>query len=348
MDLESSLVLFGLNGVGRIRELVDLTLESLVFKLNQPDEFTLSGNPLSADARAIMINRTEVQVWIQDGIYSMGVPRKLTGDGSKATWTFEDVLSYLMDRYITQADLAYTDTDQFSVAWGLIQAAQTGTNMDRRISSAFFSDSGVPRTITYKKDELPNVWDALQAFTSLENGFDFDMVYYGDGRREWTPYFPYKGTRKPQFALEYDEEGSRYIKSLTYNEDGATQATDVIDSGASVTSGDPAVTTKLIGRYENVATSSAYGRIQKVVSDSNIDQQAWLDARAQQWQSTMNAPPRYPDLLVDGSLFGLITTGDIVPVRVDYGVYQINGDHRITEITWQRSSDDLKLVVQPV
>lgn len=344
-----NLILKGPNGVGRIAELVDVLLDDIRFDLNGPGGATISMSPLHPQASLIQLNKTEIEIWDETGIVHHVVPRTAKGGLDRVTFGCEGVLSYLMGSFVVEDDLNYEALDQFTIGWNLITVAQAQT--DRNIDSAFFDDSGVARTVLYLASEMPNIWDKLVELTQLENGFDFDIVLFGDGRREWTPYYPFKGAIKRQYALELNRRGKRYIKNFEYAEDGPQQGTEVFISGGTLedTSTDPPTRIKMVGHAEDLPSIAAgYGRIQKVITNTNITDQAYLDDQAAAYVAALKTPPILPTLQVDGGLRGLIETGDILPLNVDYGRYQIQGDVRITSIVYSGQSDDIGLTVQLV
>lgn len=322
----------------RIGELVGASLEQPVWELNRPGTATISINPLRKAASWIQLNKTEIQVWI-DGVYKHClVPRACTGNSKRISFACEGIMSYLAHRYINDT-ITYGSlgppvvyVDQFNMGWNLVSYAQTGTDRDLRIAAAAFTASGIGRLRRWEWSEHKEILSELQTFNDADNGFDFDIVLFGDGRREWTMYFPYKGTYKQNLRLEW----GRNVIDYSYNESGQNQANNVWTTGGS--SGD----VKFEGHYHNAALEAEYGVMEKIVSAGSEMDTNWLYDRAVEEVGFNGRPVVIPDLIVkdipakDGrpaiTLFDALNTGDIVPVNVQHGRCNVVGDYRIVKI----------------
>lgn len=340
--------LFGLNGIGRQRELTEAKLDEIWWDLNGFNGAKVSMSPLAVGAKEVLTNKTELFIRIGTE-YMAVVPRAKGGDLSSCTFECEGVASYFSYMYITD-DLDFVDIDQFTIAWTLINAGQTGTNADRNIDAGSFSESGILRDRSYKGDELPNVADMLKNLTELQDGIDWEVKTLGDGRREWWPYYPSRGTFKPQFAIEIDRWGRSFGAQLAgFKEDGFAQFTRAFVTGATVRDDtvEPPTEDKLIGSYEDTAASAEFGRMTKSFSEGSIDSINWLNDQAEGNVAVSKAPYKIPDLAVSAVLLGQVFPGDTIPVRIDYGAYQMNETARITKLIYRGTSDDIKLEVQP-
>lgn len=333
------------------RELPEVTVETVDWVLNKEGGATLSVAPLSPQAALILLNEVELQIWFDDHIRHYVVPRGIGGDTSRVTFECEGILSWFHYAFLTETINEFS-VEQFNLAVALVEWAQTQTNGDRYVDIGAFSGSGIFRVRPTLADDFPNIYDLLQEFPSLYQGFDFDIELSDDGRREFWCYYPEKGTYKPQYSLEFDERGRKFITGIeNWKVDGFSMATDVYNTGGTVTdtSTDPDTQFKVVGHFEDVTAdgSPKYGRMTKVISDGQIIDLDWLNDRARAEETRHGQPIITADLAVSESLLGLIDTGDTVPVNVDYGVVRMKGPHRIMSIKWRNASRDLLLGLQP-
>lgn len=311
-------------------EVVDAQVTDPTWDLNGPGTMTLGVPTDSRAARQIIVNRYEVQVHI-DGEIWWGIPRRKRGDGKMLSFECEGLLSHFAHRYVLTSSLDYTSIDQLQIGWNLVSVAQTGTNRNRNITSAAFDPSGHNRSRRYSREEHPNILDLLMEFPTLDDGFDMDIVVFGDGRREWTPYYPKKGEARPKLALEW----GRNVVGLQFNEDGVGQATLVYAVGGSAND------VRFEARYEDVDTAAVYGSMESIVSAGDVRDVAWLADRARQDVLDHRMPLVLPELICSNhpvQLFGVVKTGDTLPVRVDYGGIYMVDTFRVTRVRWISST----------
>lgn len=304
----------------RIGELRGARVEELAWELDAPGGASISINPLNKTASFIAVNKTEIQIWIDDVLRHWVIPRGCTGDHKRITFQCVGLLDHMSYRRI-RSTLTYTSIDQFNIGWNLVNYAQTGTNRNRFITAATYTPSGYTRSRQYERNEAKSIIECLQEFPNLENGFDFEIVVFGDGRREWTPYFPQKGSYKPHLALEW----GRNIVGLNYNEAGQNQGTKVWATGGS--SGD----VRFEENYEDVALSAEYGQMERMVSEGSQQDVDWLADRAAEEVGTFGLPTKLPELVVNYDL-GVLETGDVVPVKVQHGYIDMVGNYRISRL----------------
>jgi len=333
------------------RELPGVTVESVEWELNKEGGATLSVDPLHPDAELILLNEIEIQIWFDDHIRHYVVPRGVGGNTGRVTYGCEGVLSWLQYAFLTE-NINTFNVEQFNLAVNLVEWAQTQTNGNRYIDIGAFAGSGVFRSRPTLGDDFPNIYDLLQEFPAIEEGFDFDVKLLDDGRREFWCYYPAKGTFKPQYSLEFDQRGRKFVKGIeSWKIDGFSMATDVYNTGGTITdtSTDPDTQFKVVGHYEDVTAdgSPKYGRMTKVMSNGQIIDLGWLNDRSQAEEAQRGQPITTADLAVSEDLLGLVDTGDTVPVNVDYGVMRMKGIFRIMSIKWRNSSRDLLLGLQP-
>lgn len=100
-------------------------------------------------------------------------------------------------RLIT-SDLSYTAIAQEQIAWNLIAHTQAQANGDLGIVQGSHTGSSVTRDRDYCAGERPNVWDELEAFTSLDDGLDLEIDPATRAFNTWSPQ------RKPATGITLD------------------------------------------------------------------------------------------------------------------------------------------------
>ena len=353
-----------LAGLNR-KELVGPSVDEVTWTLNGPGSAKISVDPLHKDALQLILNEIELQIWL-NGTYSHCViPRGTGGDLNKLTFECEGLLSEFEYAYfatppvggIVPAEtplLHWTAQDQLDIVVQMLDWWQGRVHSDLRVESGAYAPSGIYRSRTIYEDAYENLWDVIVEFSKLNEGFDFDLKLYGDGRREFWPYYPTKGTYKPQYSLQLDERGRKYVQGVEgWKESGVDHATEVVNSGGNITQDNPEPQQdqqlKVVGYYhdQTAAGSPKYRRKTKIISSGQIIDLGWLNDRAQQEELLRGQPITTGNLVVDEALLGLVDTGDTLPVNVDYGRLQMKGDFRIMELTWRRDPGNLLLSMQP-
>lgn len=338
------------DGTGK-KELPEVTVEEVWWELNKEGGATLSVDPLSSQAALILLNEIDLQIWFDDHLRHYVVPRGIGGSPDRINFDCEGILSWFHYAFLTETINEFS-VEQFNLAVALVDWAQSQTNGDRRIDIGAFSGSGIFRGRPTLADDFPNIYDLLQEFPGLYQGFDFDIKLLDDGRREFWCYYPNKGSYKPQYSLEFDERGRKFVTGIeNWKVDGFGMVTEVYNTGGTVTdtSTDPDTQYKVVGHYEDTTSTGSpkYGRMTKVISDGQIIDLGWLNDHARREQNQRGQPITIADLAVTEDLLGLIDTGDTLPVNIDYGVLKMKGTYRIMSIKWRNSSRDLLLGLQP-
>lgn len=335
----------------RLTSLQKAKLDDCFWELNGPGGASVSINPLLKEASLIALNKTEIQIWI-DGVYRhCVVPRGASGGAKKVTFQCLGIMDYLSTRHINDS-LTYGDpgvnadptatppivgvpptyVEQFQIGWNLVSYAQAGANRDFRIASSPWAPSGRGRLRRWNWYEHKEILTELQTFPELDGGYDFEIVLFPDGRREWTPYFPSKGTHRYNLVLEW----GRNVVDFSFQEEGKNQGTYTICTGGSANN------VHFEANYEDAALSLEYGQQEKIITDSSELDVIELGDRAREDVRAYGRPIQVPDLTVkdipakDGrpaiKVDGVINTGDILPVRIDHGRCQMNGDYRVVRI----------------
>lgn len=305
-------------------EVTGARVTEMIDELNRAGSAKIGIDPLHPSAPLLKVNEREVQIWIDDVLRWWGIPRSISGDTKEVFFNCAGLLDHFAYRFVT-ASLLYTSIDQLTIGSNLITYAQTGTNRNRNVTFPTITPSGRVRSREYKRDEHGKILTQLEEFPELDDGFDFSIEVFGDGRREWTPHYPLKGSVKAQYALET----GRNIDELSYEEKGEEQATQVYATGGS--NG----TVRFEENYENTTLSATYGQMQRAISEGTQQDVAWLQAKARAEVDTYGTPVKLPEITVNNSLVqldGNLKTGDQIPVRIDHGIIQFNENLRINRI----------------
>lgn len=344
-----------------ITALPDANLTAASWVLSESGTASFDIHPLARGADKIEVWKTEVQIWWDGVLRWVGPVTGCTGGPHLLTFNCEEVLSWLKKRIIDRTSLFYgTPADagspgnpdanppipatpptaevlveQFTIAWNLIAYAQGETvqaNRNFRMLAGAYGPSGKGRTAQYRLADHRVIYDLLQDFRNMHQGFEFDVTYAGDGGRFWTPYYPTKGSVKPQFTMMFDQNGDRNIATFDYTEDGLGMSTETYSTGGTV------LGQKIEDNYEDEAASAERGVLQTVISDGSSVDHAFLQDKARKNVDSKKAPIKKFTInsarTLNLDLFGKITTGDSIPLRINHGRIQANETRRIAEIAW--------------
>lgn len=315
---------------------------------------------ITVDAFGIGVSKielwdTEVQIWWNGVLRWWGVPWSCGGNARGGlSFQCKGVISLLYKRFIDRMSLIYGDAsvptlvEQFSIGQALVDYAQNESvqgHRDLNIDAAAYAPSGVGRTAQYKLSEHKNILDLLKEFPTMYNGFEWDVDILGSGQRLWHPYYPKKGQLRTEFTMQFDEGGSRNMVGFEYSEDFFGGTTDAMTTGGSVSG------IKIEDRYEDLTASADHGVMQNVISvGSTLDHGTLVDRARKEVEINKN-----PVIMAgiksarttDIDMFGNVTTGDWIPIRIDYGRMQVNAKERIQVIKWN-SDDTLDLTFSEV
>lgn len=322
----------------------DAIVSSLRWDLYGPNAAAISFDPLARNAEHVKLLKRELQVWFDDELIWWGVPLADNGDLSIVTLQCEGIQAHLRDRIIDDATLLYTSIDQLSIAWNLIQFAQseaTQANRDLNISAAAFAPSGKIRSREYKRFDHAIIFDLLSEFPTLNDGFDWEIVPDATGARFWTPYYPRKERTLSEHRLIVTIEQSRGIENFTWASSAMELGTHIYATGGS--SGD----VKFEENFEDVAASAEYGVRQRVISEGSQNDVAWLLDRATREVGVRKKTKKTPTISTARApkdYFRIVRTGDWLPVYVDYGYYQIDLEMRIGSVEWTPNQTNLVFI----
>lgn len=282
-------------------------------------------------------------------------------DPKKVKFQANGVESYLTRRHIDFSSLVFDDVadgyEQLQIGWALMAYAQgqsvaqagnrTFPSKSFDVTAANYAASGRKRLRKYLRNEHAEILGLLQEFNSLRDfttgeidGFDWEIICYLDGRREWTPYYPMKGSLKAQYALEY----GRNVTDFSVSADGKGLTTKTYCTGAS--NGD----IKIEANYEDVVASDRYSQMVSIIDSSDQADPATLESKARTYTEEYKRPLVVPELKavqVPVDLLGKISTGDRLPVRIERGRTQIDDIYRVGKIEWKVRPNVLELTLLP-
>lgn len=315
------------------------TVTDITWVNNQPGSANFSMHPLAKNAKQVKCEEREIQIWFDDDLIWWGVPWRANGDLNRVTIGCDGLMSWFMHRFVDRMSLLYTSIDQLTIAWNLLTYAQNEAvdpGRDLNINAAAFAPSGHTRSRNYERNNHTAIFDLLQEFPTLSDGFDFDIVVDGTGSRLWTPYYPKRGTVHSNLKLIVTEERSRGVQSFGYQEDATSILNDVYVTGG--TSGD----VRFEAHVQDIPSmSSDVKDMQGVISMGDQKDVTWLQERGEKEISIRNHSQKLPAIGVDLAYFGILWPGDQIPLLVDYGFYQINDLYRIDSVQWTPTSLNL-------
>lgn len=209
------------------------------------------------------------------------------------------------------------DKDNVGINWN---TPTTGVNMDWH---AQFVDHR----------DFPSI---LREFTERSNGFDIGMVLSGDGlSRTLNTYYPRKGSLKPQYGFTQND-----IVGLTYQEDGERGVTSQVILGEG--SGP--------SREEGFASSIPTGwpvleDVEAAPTGYDINSLNTLAAERQRVRK--NPHIIHATFNVWHKDMSPVVEGDTVPVNIDAGWCQIDGNWRVISKTVAPHKDNITLELNP-
>lgn len=325
-----------------IEELENAKLQGVDQVLNSPGGCSFTLDVLDAKAPLLVDPLTyEVQVWRNEQLLDWFVPYRPIPDAQEVSVECMGLLSYFAYRFADE-DLVWNGLDQFTIAWNLLEYAQAfHPGADLNISPSGFIGSGVLRDRTYPKDEAGNILQLLEAFTALENGFDYSIEVFPDGRREWTPRYPFKGTTHADLTLEW----GRNVRSFALPRDGARQCNYAIAKGA----GEGPL--KLQQTWFDQASIDASVLMMDVSNDTTVVELPTLLEKAKAQIASRYKAIVLPTVWIGDEVeptIGVIKPGDIIPVDIDRGAAQLHGMFRVVSASYDPEKDEQALTLNEV
>lgn len=175
-------------------DLCELELSNVRFdrRIIQPGSFSASVSVTNSDiatqvkkivpARTILHIYRDSDIWGTYIVWQMRV--RSSGRGAPTVELQGATLESWFDRRIVDTDVVYTNTDQFDIARGLVDNAQTGwfpyeSNANLGITYDA-NDSGVLRDRSYFLTEAATIGQRLQELANVDNGFEYMITTYDD------------------------------------------------------------------------------------------------------------------------------------------------------------------------
>jgi hypothetical protein len=241
---------------------------------------------------------------------------------SASTATLEigasDFLSYFEHRRVLAYPLdpagtvAFTDTDQLTIAAQLVALAQSHPGGDIGLSTRGATASRVTRTVRYDAGELKPVADALRDLANADGGFDFavDVEYGSDGRPVRYLQFGYPRLGQPggPHVWEYGAN----LADFAWPRDAASMATRVFAQGTS--DGDVPL---LAYAEDPAAVASGWPLLEDAASQLDTKDTSLVAAQARGELAARRRPVVLPELTV---------RADLDPV---VGSYEVGDDVRL-------------------
>lgn len=292
--------------------------------LYSPDtiEVVASTNELESDLkerlRDLVLLPTEIWIY-RDGILVAAGP--IVGGSineKEVTISAAGLSSYLRYMFVT-TDKNFSATDQATIAKTLVDDWQALDYGNFGIDTSSITTHGVNRTINFKGNEFPNVFEAVTDLGAADNGFD---VWVDPDTRELNLDYPSRGVNKS--ATVFLERGisSPNIKFSVAPGIIASESFGV----AKDTNGNVITSTQT-----NTTLRQDFGRIGYAESYED-GEQALLDDLTQaavDVRNTMMFQPGPGLLPVDGAKVEDFNPGDIVSYLYDAGLGNQSGVYRV-------------------
>lgn len=271
------------------------------------------------------IYRDDSLVWAGEQVVNRG---SLTpNSNNKASITSHEFLEQLAHRY-TGAYRRFDGVDAGTIAWTLIDESQSLTNGDYGITEGTI-EATKNRDRTY---ENKNILDAIIDLSKVIEGFDFELtpekvfdVYEQKGiDRTTTTVFEY-GTNIQEVSVE-ENFGNPFNSTIVVGEDNRVERT-------------------------NTTAASIYALRQSLLNATGVTDDDSLDDKGDANNRKFKAPllsvsfSQVPDTI---PAFGSIALGDIVKIRVNRGIYNVDNNFRVYGFNVKVGADNKETVAYTV
>lgn len=304
------------------KKLNDYGTTSITLPLNHPKLAELA----ALRRNCIYVYENEVPVWAGEMAIKKGNLDNVGGglvELTCYTW-FEQLRNK-----ITPAEVIYDGIDAGQIAWEMIDTAQTGTNASLGITEGTITATQ-DRDRTYYND---NVYEEIIRLSEVIGGFDFDISI----NKVFNVYTYKSLDLSESIILEYGNE----IATVTITDDFTSPINRAIVIGE-VSDSDE------IQRVErNNTVSQALYRIREQKSPQiNVTELTTLQDRGDSLLAKYEVPLTSLDITLRPGIIKMadIDTGDLVRVKVQKGIYNIDDIYRIYEIELQRTADDYNII----
>lgn len=264
------------------------------------------------------------------------------------TFSMEGLEVYFKDRIVDDATLEYTSLDQNTIAINLVNFAQsesTQANRDMNIDIGSFTLSGNTRSRRYERNDHQVIFDLLNEFPELDDGFDWAVEPLPNGLRNFMCYNPKRGVFLSEIAFEWDVNGTRNLKDFKVDESCLNLTTHSYVTGG--TNG----AVKFEENFEDTAKSALYKVRQRVISEGSQKDVTWLEDKAINEVALRGQPEVVPQIKAIESptnIVLLVNPGDTAKVRIVSGRININQTYRFISVSWKPKEDIVDLKVNLV
>jgi hypothetical protein len=217
------------DGFGPQRAMTSAKGRRITWRVDAACDAQFSVSALSDDAAAIQLLETDLYVY-RDGVFMFrgrvcGVQGQLNENEHVLQFNVIDYRGMLNRRIAGVNGIAYTATDQSTIAWGLVTAAQTPSGGDWGITNGL--GSGLTGQLRDKTlDPGKPIGDALGEMGRLENGFEWEI----DANLAFNRWYPLRGNVNNKI---WDYGG--IVKSVGYTFNPDDFANSVLTSGSETT-----------------------------------------------------------------------------------------------------------------
>jgi hypothetical protein len=234
-------------------------------------------------------------------------------EDAQVRFSCDSWFSRFFRRYIKET-LKYTNVDQLSIAWNLIQSVQnqTGFLADMGIVRHDPGESsGILRTRKYFAYERPVLGDSLRDISEMNSGFDFEVT----PARRWKTFYPEKGV-----ATDYIFEYGKNMGNLSFSGDSSDVISEITGLGAGEGRN------RCMAVWRATETLNEFGLLQRAEEFENIKHYDAMSARVRSALRFSKYPRLQPQMTfeTDDPPFGSWTLGDRIRVVADYGYIDIN------------------------
>lgn len=276
------------------------------YRLNAPGplEFRVQDTHDEVDSTTIAVREHEALIRRDSKDVKVG-PILTLSEGTDGMLTFGGVgaLWYLKGMHVT-SDLSYSSTDQFAILRGYIQHHLNKSGSAKfNLNLASTETSGITRDRTLWSWEEHNVYDLMQDFTKLQDGFD---VSFDAATRTIHMHYPRKGKRRENAKFE-DVQIRDFSRELT----GDEVVSEVLGTGQ----GDKENT--LTDRLGDSAAKATYGLFQSRYVNKDVKVASTLRSHLHQELKTFTRIPNIISFTAGTSepALGTYFAGDEVHIK---------------------------------
>jgi len=263
----------------------------------------------------IDIFRGDRKLW--SGILS-GVSGNVGDISGKLTLIFSGYLALLEKMEVSPAGKVFTDVEQGTILWTLIDDFQNLPNGDCGITQGNVT-TGITRDRTYSP--FKNVYEAYQQMTEVINGCDIEIT----GGKVLNVY-AHQGRRLPAIVLEYGKN----ITGINFN----FSIRDLVNQANTIGSGEGV--DLLYSVAHNMQSQGIYGLMQKSFIHPDVILQDTLTEHAKKYVDEYFEPTQIYGCHVRSTVDTALKSygvGDEVKLRVRKGYLNIDTYKRIKKLS---------------